>query len=673
MKEEAWIWTELLAFDNSLSDCGVESYLKRTGFIPDGISLLVSHIDFVMLHRGMKDEYELFPDICSRRGHEGNEERKRQKWTNYQLRELVRHLQQHSVKVFFSFFIVLQRNTFHNEWALEHPEILIRSAGHGNCEAVNLLGRLDDGTFFEDIFVEKLQKVVVDYGFNGWHGADSQGPGCSLCSGDASDEFIFQFAEYFGKDRIDKKYLQAMNTSVPKLTERLQYIWHNFNREWADFTSQRWVTFWDKATKAMHALNKETMLNSPNTKSIFESIFYFGLDYRKIAEIGVDYLLVESVATSIMLIEGGYERLFDYCAALAELKASLPGMKLINLIGVKDVVESYDSLRHAPSRLERDFYALANQTILKNDSLERCGNGYMVCLGDGITQNEWDFLNNLHKISYSFDPAESGELVWLSESEIFDTLRDDHQKHGTWPPYLQVSYLVEKHALDISCVCTREAIDTLKRPLLVTNFDLRDDELQGKLLTSRHELVVLLGNFHDKMIPTDASGVFCRLGDKHNMGCVVLNRKNATEQIQLPDVENTPAFDCSEYKKVVENRCPLITIPEVFWNEAGRLIRASLGESRLRNSQDGTLMMSMKDSQSVERIALLSNIQNYATAKYHFETSPEYLEKISPFPYSPLEVREQLLTCKDARSPLHVPPFGIIVFDSVACKKSKQK
>ena len=250
------------------------------------------------------------------------------------------------------------------------------------------------------------------------------------------------------------------------------------------------------------------MINSPFAKSIFESIFYFGLDYRKLSKIGIDYLLVESVSTSLALINGEYERLFDYCGTLAELKASLPEMKLLIMPGVKDVVESYDSLRHAPARLERDLYMLANQTYIHSNSLERCGDGYMICLGDGITRNEWAFLRNICQTSFSFEPAECGEMVWFSDHDLFDPLRDDHKQNGTWPPYQYVSHLVEKYALDISSVCTCNELDKLHRPLLVPGFDLLTDEIKDKILAIGNELVVLIGNFHSQAIPVNAQGVF---------------------------------------------------------------------------------------------------------------------------------------------------------------------
>ena len=43
---ECWIWTELLAFDCEAPDCGAAAYLERIGFVPTGISFLLSSPDF---------------------------------------------------------------------------------------------------------------------------------------------------------------------------------------------------------------------------------------------------------------------------------------------------------------------------------------------------------------------------------------------------------------------------------------------------------------------------------------------------------------------------------------------------------------------------------------------------------------------------------------------------
>ena len=158
---ERWIWTELLAFDMEQSDYGVSDYLEKVGFAPDGITFLLSAVDFVLLHDGMEHEKVLFPDICSRVGHKRNEERFRQDWTNWKLRGLVTELHKRHVKVFFSIFNYYLEDRFHHEWATEHPEILRAYKNQKPSYGFTLLARLKDGTLFEDVFIAGMRNSSV--------------------------------------------------------------------------------------------------------------------------------------------------------------------------------------------------------------------------------------------------------------------------------------------------------------------------------------------------------------------------------------------------------------------------------------------------------------------------------------------------------------------------------
>ncbi len=59
------IWMQLLGFDRDDPDRGAARFLDRTGFAPDNVCALLQHADFVHLHRGMDEEYTLFPDNCA--------------------------------------------------------------------------------------------------------------------------------------------------------------------------------------------------------------------------------------------------------------------------------------------------------------------------------------------------------------------------------------------------------------------------------------------------------------------------------------------------------------------------------------------------------------------------------------------------------------------------------
>ena len=660
---EKWIWTELLAFDITQRDYGVSAYLERTGFAPDGISFLLSAVDFILLHNGMAEEYTLFPDVCSRVAHERNEERHRQEWTNWKLRALVAELHKHNVKVFFSIFNYHLEDRFHHEYASDHPEILIASKYHTPRYGFTLLARMNDGTLFEDFFIAKMREVTLDYGFDGWHGADSQGPLGSLSTGNASDEMFFQFAEYVGKEAFPAEFLQPMNSSLEGLNRRMSFVWKHLKREWADFNSMRWLSLWRKATEMMHSIGRETMINSPFTRSLFEALFHFGLDYREIDAMKVDYLLVESVATSVSVIDGKCERVFDYCAMFEELRALLPNMKFIMMEPVKDVVENWDAFRHAPARLERDTMLLASQFVRNGDGLRRCADGILYCLGDGITKDEWKQLNTLTETACSFNPTVSGELEWLVESSSFDELRNDYDLYGTWPPYFQVSHLVQHQGLDISCAISSDNLADSVLPLLVPNFHLLSKQLKDSLVSMHDKIVILLGNFcgMEELAERNPS-VLQQISSDYMQGCVVLNSKLPLTLRCLDKCDCR--FECSEYRSIVEERCSLMAIPEEFWNVAGELIRKTLGKSELENPQDAAIHAASMSNGHVRRLFLYSDREGYGRAPFQFRSDITNLRKVNHFPYTDFLVQNRRLIMDNYnRTPVVVPPRGIVCID----------
>lgn len=673
-KYESWIWVELLAFDNAKEDQGVGAYLDRLGFIPYGISLMASASDFIMLHAPLETEKVLFPDICTRFGHAGNEDRSRQDWTNHQLRSLIKNLQRHGIKVFVSVFLAYHRNKFHNEWASAHPEVFIGYEDLGITDGINPLSRLKDSTYYEDIFVSQLTRVMNDYGFDGWHGADSLGPAGPLDISDCSDSFFAQFAEYLG-DKLPADIELITKNEVDKLKKRMHYIWYHLNHEWCDFNMMRWESFWRKTVTALRPLGKKTMINSAGLRSAFESIAESGIDYRRIAAIGVDYLTVDTVAANFALIHG-CERHFELAATLAEMKAFVPEMKVIFLHGIKDVVESYDLLRHSPARLEREFFTLANQYYYPPDSsLSRCADGFMACLGDGIKPEEWRHLQKLWDDAYSFDPVRTGSLTWVFDDSAIDKLRYDYPANGTWPGFKQVSHLVENYDVQISSICLEGNIGQINRPLIVPNFDLLDESVKQKLLSHNSSPVILFGNFLHLDIPETASAVSCKINDNCKMACVILNGGIGVGVSESIDSKAECKFIFSKPSHSLKNKfVDYLPIPDEFWNKSVAMIQRCLAVWDKNNNSrsckalkvdDGLRIMEMEDSSGVLRTALISCAPAYITPKYSFSAKPCKVRKISGFPYTPLEIADDSIVSGHNHSPLHVPPYGLIVMDVI--------
>ena len=671
MNYEAWIWTELLAFDNTCGDQGVGAYIERLGFVPKGISLMASASDFIMLHESLDVERPLFPDVCTRFGHAGNEERSRQNWTNWQLRSLVANLRAQGTEVFVSVFAAYHRNKFHQEWVSAHPEAQIVVDSMGVTDGLNVIARLENGTYYEDLFVPQLVRVMQDYGFDGFHGPDCLGPGSSLGHTDCSDGIIAQFADFLGKD-CPRELELVTGHEVRRVQQRMDFIWERLSREWIAFNMRRWETFWGKIVRALRPLGLKTMINSASTKAAFESMYNYGMDYRRIASLGVDYLVVETVAANLALINGGYERHFDFAATLAEMKALVPGMKLLFLHGVKDVVESYDLLRHAPGRLEREVFTLSNQYIQTTAGrLERCATGFMVCLGDGLAASEWQYLRRQWHTGYSFDPVRAGELTWLWHEATVDALMTDYPRYGTWPGYRQIAHLVEHGGLQIHCICRAEHLGKVSGPMVVPNADLLPPVVRQELASYKGGPVVLMGRLPDVGIEQPAVAVTCRISVDYVMACVVLNSSLPPANVEVASPAAPGFTDCRPPFHFSE-RPDSMPIPAEFWAQAANVIRRSVDAwqkaqlmtgCRALNQADGLRLMTLENQKGVLRTALISCVPTYLRPQYRFNAQPVAVTKSSGFPYTPLVVVEDSICSGHNHSPLHIPPYGIVAMD----------
>ena len=253
---EHWVWTALLAFDRGKPDCGAGEYIETLGFVPEGVCLLLTTLDFAMAHPGMDKEFVLPPDHCSRNGHPANEVRTRQEWTNYNLRTLIAELKKHGCKVYYSSFSTTMLDKFHKEWVSDHPEVRgVYSWFDGDPEGrgndICLIKSLADGTPVAELFASRLVRCCQDYGFDGFHGADGCGPAwASATETDMSDAFLAEFIqpEWEVPEFISGKYDGDLRTYIL----RSEWIWANRRLEWIDFLCRKWANAWKIITAALH-------------------------------------------------------------------------------------------------------------------------------------------------------------------------------------------------------------------------------------------------------------------------------------------------------------------------------------------------------------------------------------------------------------------------------------
>ncbi|MEI6423257.1 MAG: hypothetical protein WCP55_13630 [Lentisphaerota bacterium] len=354
------------------------------------------------------------------------------------------------------------------------------------------------------------------------------------------------------------------------------------------------------------------------------------------------------------------------------MKAFVPGMKIIFLHGVKDVVESYDLMRHAPGRLEREVFTLSNQYYCEPDSsLKRCADGFMVCLGDGISSTEWAYLQKQWNIGYSFDPVRTGNLTWIFDDATVDRLREDCFVNGTWPGFKQIELLTKDFDLQISCISRAENVHQVSGPVIVPNFDLCAPVSKRKILADdRSRPLVLFGNMTDFEFSPNVLSVSSPITKDYTMGCIILNSTLDAERIIVPCDGN------AEFVRTKPPRgfgqCKYMNIPDEFWRKSVELIKRCINtweeENSIKNCQalnleDGLRVMSLENSAGILRTALMSCSPTYIKPKCRFNKKLCAVEKITSFPYTPFVIVNDTVVSGHNLSPLHIPPYGIIAMD----------
>ena len=196
-KAEIYAWTPLIGFDKNVEDKGVENFINRMGFTPHGLSVFMFNPDAINQHTGIDKLRVLPPDNCAYYANPYNEERRRQDWTNKDVKILVDNLRKNGVETYLGIMAVESNNKHHHEWISQHPEI--RTHFRHSKWGLNVLKRFEDGTYYEDFFADKACEALVDYGFDGLHVTDGFCPNYGTrAEGDFSYDMLDQFVKYSG-------------------------------------------------------------------------------------------------------------------------------------------------------------------------------------------------------------------------------------------------------------------------------------------------------------------------------------------------------------------------------------------------------------------------------------------------------------------------------------------
>lgn len=663
---EHWIWTELIGFDNRQRDFGARAYLDNAGFVPDTISLLLSSIDFVLQHKGMDKEYRLPPDVCSREGHEHNQDRKRQKWTNLQLRGLVRQLQKHGVAVYANVFPSYHHNRHHHEWASDHPEVLAQWSALKRRGDTHILKRLANGTYFEDIFLARLLDVMRDYGFDGWHGGDGFGDvGGPIFAVDFSDDMTGQFCA--ARDiTLPPEIARDCAEDYERLQQRVQWIWQNRRRDWIEFHADRSARFWQKAVELLHRAGKKAAVNSCRAHEPFETLYAYGYDYRRLAATDVDAIVTETVAAGVALDPrsdcSGPHRHDDFLAQIMLIKACMPETKLIFLHNVHDIVEQWDAIRHAPTILEREIYSMANlYHVSRNGKLRRCADGFLACLGDGIRHEEWQWLQRRWKLAFGPLPRRVHGATVIWSNAAVDNQIDDFTATRTWPAH-SILYRLMTAGAPVQTVAPIEALAHVQGAILVLNLHLFPEAERQKILAYRNGPVVAITRKGDRLSAADLA--FDDVYPPHELHCAVWGASVRIEtKIEKEGVENIPAdmrtvTDTAGFWDHLYQR----NVSQGFIAACAEAVVKVTGDFVPFADRASNAVLLSEPAKGKLRVVVKSRVPVYTRPTIDLKRTIRAAKVLTEFPMMPPQVDGSKLTVR-------VPPKGIVVVDLQMIKK----
>ena len=484
------LWTELIGFDRDAADYGVGEFLSRSSESPSAVTILLTDPELVHSHRGLGKDFPIGDFHCSYCARPWNEERARQPWTAWQLRGLVAELRRRGVASYPSFFDVAAATNVgyaarfgakppSSTWLDAHPEIGCQLADGRMTRSICVVKRFADGTLYEDFFAPQLVRFLKDYGFSGWHACDGFGhPRHQLADGDFSDDLIDQFASSS----------PALRLPAGGRAEKAAWILANARPAWCRFVARRHSSFIGKTAAALHAEGMRLFANTCWTCDPHEALWRYGVDYRLMEKAGVDGFYSEASATVLTLEGWGDPAIskLDWCRAALLRIAPCVSVPVFHLACVKDGMEQYNSLRHAPALAEAEMLGLGGLCGAGG----RAFGGVLWCLADGIRRDEWTRLDAMRRLASAPVRPQGVRVVWSDRAH--DAELDAYAADATQSSYALLARLLHAGAAVSSCVRVGEALADRSAPLLLLNPALfPQDELSA--LKSRDAAVVEFG------------------------------------------------------------------------------------------------------------------------------------------------------------------------------------
>lgn len=496
-RSEAVYWVDLIAFDVKEKEQSVLHFIENCNRRIDGIYIHIANTDFVAAYKGMETEYALYPRDCA--CFPFSEERPRQKWTNYDLRELVEIVQKHGVEV----YLTLTGGPHSGdgkitEFAKVHPYLKAFSTAEDRyLGSYHFAKRLKDGTLFEDHMARKAAEVVRDYGFDGLHISDLVTfPYVRIEHADYGDDLVEQFVTRTGITLPEEYPVVTQSKKVRQA--RCRYILHSLRYEWTLFTADRYGEFIEKMIRAVHKAGKKVCLVNAWTSSPFEALYRFGIDYRKYAQAGADkFMFEDAIAMNLTdwandIFQKSEQERQNWNWRLMEkqgsFKCCVGDIPVLNMTSLHDTNEQWDVIENAPNELRSDIARRSAVFIWKNGKLIPSCEGSVFCLADNVDRYTWEKVQGMIDGLYIDSPVESMGFTALYDPDLCAQLGEfiTTRRHNAE----DICYRFLTHGLPVTAWATPEELPASAGPLLIAAEAVRSEELKGYLESTERFLLI---------------------------------------------------------------------------------------------------------------------------------------------------------------------------------------
>ena len=396
----------------------------------------------------------------------------------------------------FSFF-----NQFSNEDVFFQKEIQLADFDKSGKiqNSISMIKRLNDGSFFEDLLIERMKEVALYYGFDGIQVADGvSSPRPSILNGDFSDDIVGQFLGW-----TDNPMDIAPETKSKRdYIARRKYIIENHYYEFVQFLSDRWASFYKKVLDGLKKENLLLIFNNCWTREPFEAKYRYGFDYKKIEDGRIDAVMFEDVSATQSIFsdedQGGFrledERVreyihYEYVLASMRLKMALPKTRLLALSPVRDTQEQWDVFRHAPMEMEREMSS-RNNTFVFLDGFEKAISGNFFCLCDSMKKSDWETISRIIDKSGpdEIEGAIGFSSVWSDEKIDRELKYYIETRNYTTP---KIEHELVKGGLPVCAMVICENLGKVDMPLLVCNYDFYSGSEKAAIRSAKNPVLVI--------------------------------------------------------------------------------------------------------------------------------------------------------------------------------------